>query len=263
MSSIAQLPYLLILFSLGTAVGSFLNVVSRRLLRGEPITGHSRCEACRRPLSATDLIPLLSFFLLRGHCRHCGAKLSIQYPLVEGGAGVLFAVLSWRTFSELGLNLPSFLANLLLLVTTSALIVVFVTDLLEQRVFDQVILVGLASTLPYRFLISENIVRDLIAAFVVFLFFWILRLATRGRGMGEGDPPLGFLVALLTGFPQGLVMLFLAFTTGAIVGLVLVLTKRRRFGEQIPFGPFLVVATFATLFVGNLILDWYLRLLGI
>jgi len=182
---------------------------------------------------------------------------------VEGGTGVLFAVLSWWTFSKLGLNLPSFLANLLLLVTTSALIVVFVTDLLEQRVFDQVILVGLASTLPYRFLTSENVLWDLVMAFVVFLFFWILRSVTRGRGMGEGDLPLGFLVALLTGFPQGLVMLFLAFTTGALVGLVLVLTKRKRFGEQISFGPFLVVATFATLFVGNLILDWYLRLLGI
>lgn len=265
MLSLTPLLPLVPLFLLGLAVGSFLNVVSRRLLRGEPITGRSHCESCGKILSGVDLIPLLSFFLLRGRCRYCGAKLSWQYPLVEGGAGLLFAALGFKFL--LPLSPMSLLSLLLLLAASSALIVIFITDLLEQRIFDQVVLAGIVSALLYRLLaISRQpsaISYDLLLASSVFLFFWLLRLATRGRGMGEGDPPVGFLAIFLVGFPQGLVAFFLAFIFGAVVGLVLILLKKKRFGEQIPFGPFLVVAAFVSIFFGEQILNWYLRLLGI
>jgi len=272
------LPTILILiplFLLGTAVGSFLNVVSRRLLRGDPdvVSGRSRCESCGKTLSGIDLIPLLSFFLLRGRCHYCGEKLSWQYPLVEGGTGLLFAALGWQTFSELGFNLSSLITCLLLLIAAASLIVIFTTDLLEKRVFDQVVLIGIVSAFFYRLsLIPDHsllvthyssLIYDLLLATAVFAFFWFLRLVTKGRGMGEGDPPLGFLTALLVGFPLGLVMLVLAFVLGAAVGLALLLSGRKKFGEQIPFGPFLVVATFVSIFLGESILNWYLGILGI
>lgn len=262
MSITAQLPILSILFLLGTAVGSFLNVVSRRLLRGEPVRGRSHCESCGKMLSGVDLIPLLSFFLLRGRCRYCEAKLSWQYPLVEGGTGLLFAALAAKQ-----LPITSLITFCLLLIASSALIVIFITDLLEKRVFDQVVLIGIVSALLYRLLAISHqplaISYDLLLAAAVFAFFWFLRLATRGRGMGEGDPPVGFLAALLTGFPQGLVTLFLAFIFGAVVGLGLVFSGRKRFDEQVPFAPFLVVAIFVSIFLGESILNWYLGLLGI
>lgn len=256
-----QLPTLLFLFFLGTAVGSFLNVVSRRLLRGDPdiVSGRSHCESCGKVLSGIDLIPLLSFFLLRGRCRYCGAKLSWQYPLVEGGTGLLFAAL----------YLSSPITYCLLLIASSALIVIFITDLLENRVFDQVVLIGIVSALLYRLsLITDHlslITYDLLLATGVFAFFWALRLITRGRGMGEGDPPVGFLTTLLVGFPQGLVALFLTFVFGAAAGLALVLSGRKKFGEQeqIPFGPFLVVAVFATILVGDYLWSWYIGIFGI
>ena len=109
----------------------------------------------------------------------------------------------------------------------------------------------------------SSLIYDLLLATAVFAFFWFLRLVTKGRGMGEGDPPLGFLTALLVGFPLGLVMLVLAFVLGAAVGLALLLSGRKKFGEQIPFGPFLVVATFVSIFLGESILNWYLGILGI
>ncbi len=258
----AHLPWLLTFFLLGSAVGSFLNVVSRRLLRGESIAGRSHCESCHHLLSAADLTPLLSFFVFRGCCRYCGARLSWQYPLVEGGLGALFVAFSWWVFSWLGFNLYALVADLFLLAAISSLVVIFITDLFEQRIFDRVVLVGVAASFLYRLFVSEAILWDLGMALIVFLFFQSLRLLTKGRGMGDGDPPLGFLTILLTGFPYGLVTLFLPFTIGAGIWWVLVATKKKRFGEQIPFGPFLVVATFITLFWGEVFIDQYLYLLG-
>ena len=259
----------LFLFIIGTAVGSFLNVVSRRLLRGESVRGRSHCESCGTTLSGIDLIPLLSFLLLRGRCRFCGARLSWQYPLVELGTGLLFAAL-YAVSSQEPLASSSFityhLSLITLLIASSSLIVIFITDLLKQRVFDQVVLVGILAALLYRVSLNSlnprGLAADLGLAAGVFVFFWFLRWVTKGRGMGEGDPPVGFLTTLLVGFPQGLVMLFLAFVFGAVVGLILVFTGRKRFGEQIPFSPFLVTAVFATIFIGERILEWYLGILG-
>ncbi len=89
--------YILILtFLFGSAVGSFLNVWSRRLFRGESPTGRSHCEHCVHVLSVSDLVPLLSFLLLRGRCRYCKKPISWQYPLVEVGTGLLFAALVFK-----------------------------------------------------------------------------------------------------------------------------------------------------------------------
>jgi len=260
----------LFLFIIGIAVGSFLNVVSRRLLRGESVRGRSHCESCGTTLSGIDLIPLLSFLLLRGRCRFCGARLSWQYPLVELGTGLLFAAL-YAVSSQEPLASSSFityhLSLITLLIASSSLIVIFITDLLKQRVFDQVVLVGILAALLYRVSLNSlnprGLAADLGLAAGVFVFFWFLRLVTKGRGMGEGDPPVGFLTTLLVGFPQGLVMLFLAFVFGAVVGLILVFTGQKKLGDQIPFGPFLVTAVFATILLGDALLSWYLRLLGI
>ena len=265
---------LLFLFIIGTAVGSFLNVVSRRLLRGEAITGRSRCESCQKTLSGADLIPLLSFLLLRGRCRYCRARLSWQYPLVEVGTGLLFAALAWKC-NLLTINYE-LLTIIPLLIASSSLIVIFTTDLLEQRVFDQVLLVGVIAAFFYRLAINylptealakvghlSPIISDLLLASAVFAFFWFLRLITKGRGMGEGDPPVGFLATLLVGYPQGLVMLFLAFILGAVVGLILIFLKKKKFEDQIPFAPFLASAVFVSIFFGESILSWYLGLLGI
>jgi leader peptidase (prepilin peptidase)/N-methyltransferase len=104
---------------------------------------------------------------------------------------------------------------------------------------------------------------DLIGALGVFLFLHAIRLITRKRGMGEGDPPLGFAAALLVGFPAALVELFLAFVGGGAVGAVLVLSGKSKLKDRIAFGPFLVLAVFATLFFGEQIWNWYLSVLGL
>jgi leader peptidase (prepilin peptidase) / N-methyltransferase len=253
---------LLFTFILGTAIGSFLNVWSRRLLKGETPTGRSKCESCGHVLAPLDLIPLLSFILLCGRCRYCKAPLSRQYPTVEMATGLWFSLSLLITNYELLITIP-------LLIASSALIVIFITDLKEQVIFDQTLWVALAAALLYRLsLLAINnqlsaIAFDLLAAFAAFSFFWLIRFLTKGRGMGEGDAPLVFILALLVGFPQVLVLLFIGFTLGGLVGAVLVALRLRHLKDKIAFGPFLVAAAFLTISFGEKILAWYLGILGV
>jgi len=255
-----QILILIFYFLLGTAIGSFLNVWSRRLLRGKPPTGRSRCEHCGHVLGFFDLIPLLSFVVLRGRCRYCHKPLSWQYPLVEGATGLLFAALA---FSQL----TSILALVFLLVSVSTLVVIFITDFSAQVIFDQTLWIAGGSAFLYRLFLDgfqlSELIPDLVTAFLVFLFFLSIRLITKKKGLGDGDPLLGFAAALLVGFPNALVELFLAFVLGGALGAVFVLSGKRQLKDRIAFGPFLVVATFATIFFGEQILNWYLGIIGL
>lgn len=256
------------LFLLGTAVGSFLNVWSRRLLRGQSPTGRSRCEHCGRILSWRDLIPVLSFVTLLGRCRDCRQPLSWQYPLVELGTGILFAAFALK-FLISNYQLTDLLAFSFLLLTSSALVAVFITDFSSQQIFDQMLWVGLASALLYRLLVRLPtadyglLAYDLIGALGVYLFLQTVRWVTQKQGLGDGDPPLGFWAAILVGFPALLVKLFLAFGIGGAVGAGLVLAKKKDLKDRIAFGPFLVVAVFATILFGEQLWFWYFGVLGL
>uniref|UniRef100_A0A831YQ44 Prepilin peptidase n=1 Tax=candidate division WWE3 bacterium TaxID=2053526 RepID=A0A831YQ44_UNCKA len=245
-------------FLLGTAVGSFLNAWSRRLLRGQFPTGRSHCEHCRHILGFFDLIPLLSFIALRGRCRYCHKPLSWQYPTVEFATGLLFVEFSLITDGDLRLTVP-------LLIASSALITIFITDFSAQIIFDQVLWVAGGGALMYRLLATSNsrLAYDLMGAFGVFFFLQAIRGITRKRGLGEGDPPLGFITALLVGFPLALVELFLAFVGGGATGAGLVLLGKKKLKDRVAFGPFLVAAAFATILLGERIWTWYLGVLGL
>src|SRR3989344_9213859 len=94
-SFIIKLPMAIFSFLLGLVVGSFINVVIRRGEKGEKLTGRSHCESCGKMLSFLELIPVLSYLVLRGRCRNCNAPFSLQYPLVELGTGILYATVAW------------------------------------------------------------------------------------------------------------------------------------------------------------------------
>jgi len=259
---------LLITFVLGTAIGSFLNVWSRRLLRGKPPTGRSRCEYCKHVLGFFDLIPLLSFAALRGRCRYCHKPLSWQYPIVELATGLLFAAL-WSIISLSNSWLLTTGSWLTLAISASALITIFITDFSAQVIFDQTLRVAVIGAVLYRLSVRLPatdywlLATDFISALGIYLSLQAVRLITKKRGMGEGDPPLGFAAALLVGFPAALVELFLAFVGGGAVGAVLVLSGKNKLKDRIAFGPFLVIAVFATLFFGEQIWNWYLSVLGL
>jgi leader peptidase (prepilin peptidase)/N-methyltransferase len=246
------------LFVCGLFFGSFLNVVADRLWNGEPIVrGRSHCEHCNKPLAWYELIPVLSFLLQQGKCSKCKAKLSWWYPFSELLTGVAFACV--------GLTIPLLMPfNLLLLLCLVAcLLVIFFADWKYGIIPFPVVIAGLLVAIAFLLLVSPGLLLwHLVAGLGSGGFFLLIFLITKGRGMGFGDVIYAFFMGVLLGFPGVFLGLYLAFLTGAIVSLILVLLhKKKLHGDTIPFGPFLVLGTFVVLLWGEPLLQlvsWYI-----
>ena len=256
---------LIFLFIFGAFFGSFLNVVVDRLPRKETvIKGRSHCEVCKKELVWYDLIPLFSFLLLRGKCRYCHKKLSLYYPIIEFSTAIMFAAM-YLWVSEI-YHLPFLVYHLIYyLIIISAFIVVFFEDLRFGVIPDKAVFPVIILSLFYFLILSpQSLIGNLLSAVGTGTFFLILFLVTKGKGMGFGDVKLSFLLGLILGFPRIVPALYLAFLTGAIFGLILILwRKKRSLKETIPFGPFLIIGALASLFWGQQIYAYFLSLLGI
>jgi prepilin signal peptidase PulO-like enzyme (type II secretory pathway) len=254
----------LIIFILGLTVGSFLNCVIYRLEKDESfLRGRSYCPNCKHKLSWQDLIPILSFLELQGKCRYCKKPISLHYPLVELATGTLFVGVFHITF-------PNFLLSTFYFIISSFLIIIFVYDLKQYIIPDEIIfpVIGIAFlyNILYSYFIvhtSHFILNTFYSALGASLFFLAIFLISRGKWLGFGDVKLAFFMGLFLGFPNILVALFLAFFIGAIIGLGLILKKKKTLKSEVPFGPFLVAGTFIALFFGNQIINWYLNLFQI
>ncbi|HUS52047.1 MAG TPA: prepilin peptidase [Candidatus Bathyarchaeia archaeon] len=244
-----------VLFLIGLVFGSFLNCLVYRLNHGlSPLGGRSFCPKCKHKLSWKDNLPLVSFVLLRGRCRYCRSPISWQYPLVELGT----AIVTLLTVSFLlRAGQPNLVVVGFWLLVTYGLLVVFVSDFLYSTIPDEVVfsLVGLAC-LYFLFFQPFLVVPNLFSGLGAAGFFWALMAVTGGKGMGMGDVKLAGLMGLILGWPGIVIALYLAFLTGALVGVILILTGRKRFGQHLPFGPFLATATWITIFWGDKISSW-------
>ncbi|MCR4324111.1 MAG: prepilin peptidase [Candidatus Curtissbacteria bacterium] len=250
-----------LLFILGTAVGSFLNVVVDRTTKSESVLfGRSYCDHCHAKLSSFDLIPIVSFVVLGARCRKCGGRISWQYPLVEGLTGLLF-VLSFWVLSLSGQFSLVTLSYYLFIVST--LVVVATVDLKFYLIPTTLVFAASFVALFYNYfhLTSTDFVLYVFISFGLAMGFLLLLVATRGRGIGGGDVPLAFLIGLVLGWPNAIAAIFLAFFVGAVVSLLLVAFGKKSIKATIPFGPFLVFATIAVLFWGSTMISWYFSLL--
>jgi leader peptidase (prepilin peptidase)/N-methyltransferase len=225
------------IFVFGLIVGSFLNCIIYRLEKGESfLKGRSYCPKCKHRLAWQDLVPVLSFLFLLGKCRYCKKSISFQYPLVELATAILFVLSPDIRFT----------------IIVPFLIIIFVYDLKHYLIPDKIVYlaIGLALILGFN---------QVIPACGAALFFLLIVLATRGRGMGIGDIKLAFLMGLLLGWPNILVALSFAFFAGATIGLALIFAKKKSLKSAVPFGPFLIAGTFIALFFGGKIINWYLN----
>ncbi len=240
-------------FVVGLAWGSFLNVLIDRLPKGESVVwGRSRCDYCKKPLRWFELIPILSYIIQKGRCRRCHKRLSFQYPLIECMTGIGFVSLSSISHSWSLLLSHSILF--------SAFLVIFVADFKYQIIPDSMILVGIfAAIIPFLTTYTYQLAatNHLLAAFGVTVMFFLLWGVTRGRGMGLGDVKLVFLLGLLLGYPGIIVALYIAFLTGAIVGVILVVVRKKSLKSNIAFGPFLIIGTLIALVGQGYILYWW------
>jgi leader peptidase (prepilin peptidase)/N-methyltransferase len=240
---------------LGAMVGSFLNVVVYRLPRGESVVSPgSRCPGCDSPIRPWDNVPVLSWLVLRGRCRSCGTPISPRYPLVEALTAVVFAAvaLARGVDSALALELPF----------AAMLIAVAAIDL-EHRIVPNRIVVPMAVyAVAGAAVVYPGQLPELLAAGAGAFVALLLAALAQPAGMGMGDVKLAGVMGLYLGVSV-IPALFVAFLTGAVVGIALALRQGGGVrGKGIPFAPFLAVGGLVGLLVGPDLIDLYLDLLG-
>lgn len=257
-----MLPILgIFVFVFGTIIGSFLNAVLWRLRTGEGfVFGRSYCPCCRHPLAARDLVPVLSYLMLRGKCRYCRKGIHPSYLAVELTMGSLFLAFAAPALSADAIT-GTVLARLLLeWYFVSILVLVFVYDLRYMLIPRSVTFWASVAAGIGGVLLGANPISLAVGFLVGGGVFWLQYVLSKGKWIGGGDIHLGALMGLMLGWPKILVALFVAYVSGAAVGSALLLAKKTSWQSQVPFGTFLAAATVVALLWGDRILAWYLGL---
>lgn len=233
---------------LGLIVGSFVNCVVYRSGNGiSYITGRSFCPRCKHQLSWLDNIPLLSFLLLKGKCRYCFEKISLQYPLVELATAIEFLLV----YLLIGNNY-SLLAYGFWMV--SAFSAIFLIDLKYGIIPDEILAATLIVSIPYALVASPYFMLTALISFLIFLGIYRI---SKEEGIGFGDVKMSFVIGFILGYPKTIYALYLAFLTGALTGVILIISHKRKLKGAIPFGPFLCLGTIIFFFWGDQIIRWF------
>lgn len=251
-AAVITLMYIFV-FLFGIIIGSFLNVCIYRIPKMESIVfPHSHCMNCGYQLQWYDLVPLFSFLFLRGRCRKCHTKLSLQYPLVEGLNGALYVIV----FLANGWNLLSVLYCLL----TSALIVLSVIDFRTMEIPNGInvfiFLLGVAATVIDRADWRNHVIGMVaVSGFLLFIY-----LVTVGRGIGGGDIKLMAGAGLLLGWKAAILAFFLGCILGSVIHVMRM--KMNNAEHRLAMGPYLSVGIWLTAMWGQFVIEWYFGLLG-
>ncbi len=243
----------------GLLIGSFLNVVAYRVPLGRSVVSPpSACPECHHPIRPRDNIPVLSWLLLRGRCRDCGAGIAVRYPMVEAVTGVLFA----GTYLVIGpvWVLPAYL------VFVSTTVALVLTDLDHKRIPNRILYpaTGAVVVLLVAGAAADGTLSDVPRAgaggVIYFGILLLIALAARG-GFGMGDVKLAFLLGTILAFRSWDTLwsgIFLAFLIGGLVSLLLLITRKKGRKDAIPFGPPLIVGAWIAVVWGQQLVDWYL-----
>jgi len=245
-------------FLIGLALGSFLNVVIARLPKGDSIVRpRSRCPRCKHAIAPYDNIPLLSYLVLKGRCRHCKKKIHWRYPVVELTAGVLMALLAGRA-AHPGLLVPH--AAFLL-----ALLAVAWIDLDTRTIPDVVTIPGVGVGLAASLFGPPGFTGALIGAVAGGASLWLVgaayEKATGVPGMGGGDVKLAAMMGAFLGTGGVFGAIFLASLAGSIFGAALIAKGEGSRRTAIPFGTFLAPAAVVLLLFGDTLASWYRALI--
>ncbi|MBP2651987.1 MAG: Prepilin peptidase [Firmicutes bacterium] len=238
---------------LGLVIGSFLNVCIYRLPENLSVVyPRSRCGLCGTTLTALDLVPVLSYLVLKGRCRHCGGKFSPRYALVEILTAALFCW-CWLVF-----GLTAVLPGSLILV--SFLIVITFIDYDHQLILDKVLVLLAICGLVINLLTGEvGIVDMILSSLGGGGFLLVVALISRG-GMGGGDIKFAAALGLWLGWKLLLLTMLGAFMLGGVGGVILLAFKIKGRKDHIPFGPFIAGGAAISLLYGSSILVWYWNL---
>lgn len=244
--------------ALGLCIGSFLNVCIHRLPRGESVVSPgSHCGACGVPIRWFDNLPVLSYLMLRGKCRACGASFSARYLIVELITAAIFAM-----------NAAVFPPEPLLvvrLIFAAMLIALFFIDLEHQLLPDAITLPGVVMGLVASVWLAPGVMASAagaaLGAAILLAIRWVWKRATGVDGMGLGDVKMLAMTGAFLGWEQVWLVLFVASLTGAIVGVAIAAMGRGSMKTRLPFGTFLAVAALLASCWGEPVIAWYVGLI--
>jgi len=269
-----------LVFVFGLMVGSFLNVCIRRIPAGESVVRPaSRCLSCKTPVRPYDNIPVLSFLLLRGKCRACGAGISWVYPVVE----LLTAALFLACFLAYG----GTLVGVKWAIFSALILVLFFTDILERMLPDKVNFIGLGAGLALSLFtppqdgaaawlsrrlfaypppapalsFSDALLGAALGSSLLWLVGEIYFLWRRREGLGLGDVKMMAMVGAFLGPQRTLLTILGGSLLGSVLGFLWILLLRKKTDYELPFGTFLGAAALLAAFLGTPLLDWYASLL--
>jgi leader peptidase (prepilin peptidase)/N-methyltransferase len=245
-------------FGVGAIIGSFLNVLIVRLPRREDFfVKRSHCPRCQAVIRWYDNVPLLSYLILRGKCRHCQQPISTQYPLIELATGLLFVV----SFQLYGLSLQMVLVDVII----AMLLVVTIIDFRHYIIPDLITIPGIVAGLVFSLvnpLLSplDSAIGLVAGGASLYLFAVAGEYLFKKEALGGGDIKLAAMLGAWLGW-QNMIIIFFG---GALLGLIFALVQMARSSQVretrlIPFGPFLSLAAVITLFWGEELINFYIN----
>lgn len=262
---------------LGSAIGSFLNVVVWRLPRNESLVlPASHCPRCGHTIRWFDNIPILSWLVLRGRCRDCAEPISARYPAVELATALAFAgVTTWMLLAQ-GPHTFSTLAGWILclvafLVLAAISIALGLIDLDVHRLPNPLVFFGYAAGAVLLTAVSllegehGRLLSAAIGLAAMFVAYLVMALVYPG-GMGFGDVKLAGVLGLYLGwlgFAELVVGAFSAFLLGGVFAVAMLIARKAGRKSGIPFGPWMLAGAWVGILAGKYIAAWYLALFGL
>ena len=273
----------IITLTLGIVFGSLINAWVWRLSNQLDLEGNKRnlskkdkqkfsilysrsiCPSCNHKLNALDLVPVFSWLFLQGKCRYCKQPISVQYPAIELLTGILFFLSTY--FWDYG-NIWSIVSLITWLITLVGLIALALYDykhtILPSTIIYKLFLIVLVG-LVAQFILGRpvaDIILIILSSVSLGGLFWLLYQFSNGRWIGGGDVRLGFLLGTVLGSPiNSFLMLFIASLLAILVYYLFLNKQKKKSQLKVPFGPFLISASFIVVLFGQDIMDWYISLI--
>lgn len=242
------------LFVFGTIIGSFSNVCIYRIpLKQSIITPSSFCPSCKNPIKFYYNIPILSYIYLKGSCSSCHARIPFRYPLVEFLTGLIYIAL----YIKFGFSLRFFI----FIILSTALVIIAFIDFEKRIIPDKITLPGIIIGLLLSFF-TISFVNSLIGLFIGGGIFFLIAFIKRG-GMGGGDIKLMAMIGSFLGWQGSLMTILISSIAGSIIGIILLLRKKKGIKDIIPFGPFLAFGGIFYILLGEEFFKWYFYFVGL
>ncbi len=251
-------------FVFGLTVGSFLNVCIYRLpLKKSIVRPPSSCTACGHRIKFYDNIPVLSYLLLRGRCRNCGAAISLLYPAVELITGLISMALLMR-YNVFNNNFTQYFIFFLFI---SVLICIGFIDLEHQIIPDVISIPGIIagfilSFFSYHITWADSIIGILAGGGVLYIVALIFEVIMKKEGMGGGDIKLLAMIGAFLGWKALPFVILISSLTGSIIGGSALIMSGKGIRTKIPFGPFLALGAIFYIFFGRELINWYINILS-